>query len=180
MNNSIKHAWEEKCVVLSFLEWHIHFQQETLNSMNTYIIHLLQGASSSFLVLDSNVLERVWEYSTADHSINLGHLAFSPTGTTESLWASPTVSTPYMSRKSYKLCVLLGDFDLFISYSVWDRVRSLLPCLRMCRSVVCVIFLHCIILNSVIFWCLVLFFLCLHYWFAEVPTATSLNQKLYK
>lgn len=83
--NSFKHVWE-KCMIVFFpwndilLQQHEHFQ-------------LLQGSSLSFLVLDSNLLYRVGEYSTADRNINLGHLAFSPTGTTESLWASPTVST---------------------------------------------------------------------------------------
>lgn len=66
---------------------HCFFPEMTFsyNSMNISIIQLLQGASLSFLVLDSNVLDRVEEFSTADHNINLGHLAFSPTGTTESL-----------------------------------------------------------------------------------------------
>lgn len=43
-----------KSVWLFFiLEWHIHFQQEILNS----VLQLLQGVSSSFLVVDSIVLD---------------------------------------------------------------------------------------------------------------------------
>lgn len=76
-------------------------------------------------------------------------------GTAESLWASPTVSTPYVSRKSYKLCVLLGEFRFW--FHTRCEVESGHCCLACkCAGLQCVIFLHCIILNSSLFvsvWC---------------------------
>lgn len=121
--------------------------------------------------------ENIAHWTTLINNINLGLLAPSSSGTTESIWASPPVQAPRCpERATHGVCLWAALFlFIYFFYTVWARVRSLLPGLQMLAICVYVIFLHCVILNPVISSCLVgVFFYCLCSCIIDLLTARCL------